>query len=139
MNIEYLNNTNQIRIRVPDAKRTTSLISSAKNNTDVALKISLNEDNASVIFREIYESIRQLGDALLWKQGLEPLNHEVSMNALKELNIKNKYMLNYLSRFKAIRHDINYRGFKATVSQVEELRDFWNKCSVQIIQEIEKK
>ena len=85
------------------------------------------------IFRETYESIRQLGDAKWWVLGYEPRNHEVSIEALKEINIKEKVKLNHLPRFKRIRNDANYRGFKVSVLQTKEILDFWNTCAPDII------
>ena len=128
--------TDQIRVRYPDKERIKSMIESAKINARIAKSIDLDEDSATLIFREIYESIRQLGDARLWQLGYEPRNHEVSMEVLKELDIKEGLMLNHLSRFKRIRNDANYRGFKVTVAQAKEITDFWNKCSIDIIRKI---
>ena len=100
--------------------------------------IKLNEDSATLIFREIYESIRQLGDAKWWILGYEPGNHEISMEVLKEFDIKEKIKLNSLERFKRTTHDINYRGFRASISQTEEILDFWDKCGEEILSILKK-
>jgi len=97
------------------------------------MSIKVDEDTATLIYRELYESIRQLGDAKWGLLGYEPNNHEASMEILKEIGIKEKVKLNSLERFKKTRHDINYRGSRATVSQAEEILDFWNKCARDII------
>lgn len=55
------------------------------------------------------------------------------MEILKEMEINEKTKLNHLNRFKKIRNDINYRGFKTTVDQAKEITDFWNVCSEEII------
>ncbi|HIH31195.1 TPA: hypothetical protein HA235_00660 [Candidatus Woesearchaeota archaeon] len=136
MNIEGFHK--QIRPRQIDIERIKSILKSAQANAKVVANMALNDDSASVIFREIYESIRQLGDAMLWMNGYEPLNHEVSLDALRSLDIKNKILLNHLSRFKAIRNDINYRGFTASQSQAKEIIDFWKKCTPEIIEKINK-
>jgi hypothetical protein len=109
------------------------MIKSAEINVSVVKKITLDDDSATVIFREIYESIRQLGDAKWWSMGYEPLNHDVSIRILEELEIKEKIKLNYLRRFKKIRNDANYRGFMISASQAKEMIDFWNICGKDII------
>jgi hypothetical protein len=81
----------------------------------------------------MYESIRQLGDASWRILGYEPLNHEITLDGLKNYNIKYNLKLNLLPRFKKIRNDINYNGFQASVNQAEEIIDFWNKCCKEII------
>ncbi len=127
-----------LRNRLKDPEKIKSMINSAEVNAMVTKEIKLNENTATLIFREIYESIRQLGDAKLWLLGHEPLNHEVSMEILKEFNIKDKVKLNSLDRLKKIRHDINYRGFRASIEQAKEILDFWNKCGIDILKLLKK-
>lgn len=122
-----------LRPRQIDKERIKTIVESAKRNAKAALKYPLDDENATLIFRELYESIRQLGDALWWSNGYEPLNHEISLELLRELNIKYKIKLNYLERFKKIRHDANYRGYIVSVSQTKEIIDFWKMCSEEII------
>lgn len=122
-----------IRIRQKDIEKIKSMINSAEINTNVTKDIKLNENTATLIFREIYESVRQIGDAKWWLLGYEPLNHEISLEILKEFDIKNKLKLNSLERFKKIRHDINYRGFRATIPQAEEILEFWDTCGEEIL------
>ena len=125
--------TGALRNKQKDIDKIKAMIYSAEVNARVSKTIKLNEDTATLIFREIYESIRQLGDAQWCVLGFEPYNHEVSMEVLKEFNIKDKVKLNSLDRFKKIRHDVNYRGFRTTVSQTEEILDFWSKCGEEMV------
>lgn len=134
--IEFYLKTDQIRPRQPDKERIKSMAESASVNAKVAKKVPLDNDSSTLVFREIYESVRQIGDARWWLLGYEPRNHEVSMDILKEANIKEKVVLNHLARFKRIRNDANYRGFKVTILQAQEILDFWNKCSSDLIREI---
>ncbi len=122
-----------VRTRQKDNEKIKSMMNSAEINAEVAKKIKINSDSATLVFREIYESIRQLGDAKLWIMGYEPMNHEISMEVLKSFEIREKLKLNFLDRFKKIRHDLNYRGFRATTSQAEEIIDFWEKCGKEIL------
>jgi len=77
MNIQYWITKGALRNRQKDLEKIKSMINSAEVNVIVAKEIKLNDDTATLIFREIYESVRQLGDAKLWINGYEPLNHEV--------------------------------------------------------------
>ncbi len=137
--IELLEKDKQLRPRQLDVHRIKSMINIAETNMKVVKRISLNEESATLIFRETYESIRQLGDAQWWLLGYEPKNHEVSMDILKEMEIKEKIRLNNLSLFKKIRHDVNYRGFKVDIIKAKNILEFWNKCSEEIINQIKQK
>lgn len=123
----------QLRKRSLDREKVKSMIESSTTNMGIVKTISISEHSAILIFRETYESIRQLGDARWWLLGYEPRNREVSMEILKEMDIKEKTRLNHLSRFKSIRNDTNYRGFKVTVAQAKEIVEFWDACSQEII------
>lgn len=136
--IEIWLKTNIIRNRQLDGEKVKSMILSAETNAKVVKNIELNDDTATLIFREIYESIRQLGDAKWWLLGYEPSNHEISLETLKELEIKEKLKLTSLERFKKIRHDINYRGFRATLAQAEEILKFWDICGKEIVSMLKK-
>jgi len=131
--------TGIIRIRQRDTEKIKSMIQSAEINVGVTKSVPLNEDSGTLIFREIYESIRQLGDAYWLSLGYEPSNHEISLDALKELSIKNGVKLNFLSRFKQIRHDANYKGFRVSTAQAKEIIEFWGSCGKDIINAIKSK
>ncbi len=137
--IEFLVKTEELRPRVQDMARVKSILKSAETNAVVVSKIPLSEDSATVIFREMYESIRQLGDAQWWLLGYEPLNHAVCLEILKEADIKDKVKLNHLARFKKIRNDINYRGFIVSVAQAQEILEFWNRCGKEILNILKKR
>lgn len=128
----------QLRRRSTDKEKVKSLIESSITNMTIVKTVLLTEQSAILIFRETYESIRQLGDARWWLQGYEPRNHEVSMEILKEMEITEKVKLNHLSRFKAIRNDANYRGFKVTVAQAKEILEFWDSCAGDIVELLQK-
>jgi len=136
--MDYMVRSGQLRIRQVDKEKIKSIIKSAEINVIVVKNISLSEDSATVIFREIYESVRQLGDAQWWLLGYEPLNHEASLEILKEMKIKESTLLNHLVRFKKIRNDANYRGFRISMLQAKELIDFWDSCGTEIIRAISK-
>ncbi len=137
--IEFLVKTAELRPRLQDKERVKSILTSAETNAVVVSKIPRSEDSATVIFREMYESIRQLGDAEWWLLGYEPLNHEVCLEILKEADIKDKVKLNHLARFKKIRNDINYRGFRASMPQAQEILYFWNTCGKEILGMLKKR
>jgi hypothetical protein len=132
--IEMMVKTGELRPKSPDKERIKSLLKSVETNVNVTKSIPVNEYSATVIFREIYESIRQLGDAKWWLLGYEPQNHQVSMDILKEMNIKDKLRLNHLNRFRKIRNDANYRGFSVSASQAREILDFWERCGKEALQ-----
>lgn len=132
----YLIRERKIRLRRVDLPRINSLIESARASVEFIRKLPITEQSATIIFREYYESIRQLGDALLWSLGYEPLSHDVSMEALKNVKIKESIRLQSLNRFRIARNNANYRGYRISIEQAEEISEFWKKCSKELVREI---
>ena len=137
-NLKWLIKERRIRQRSMDKEKIKSLLMSSKSNAEVVISLGLNEKNSTVIFREVYESIRQLGDAKWWVEGYEPLDHDISLEILKNLKIKNSIELNFLDRFRKIRNDANYRGFKVSESQAKEIILFWSKSGMEILELIQQ-
>jgi len=131
--IEQMVRMDHLRRRSQDKERIKSMIESSIGNMETVKTILLTEQSAILIFRETYESVRQLGDARWWLLGYEPRNHEVSMEILREMDIKERVKLNHLNRFKKTRNDANYRGLKVTVTQAREILEFWDVCAQEII------
>jgi len=136
--IEEMMRRDFLRKRSLDKEKVKSMIESSTMNMTIVKTIPLTEQSAILIFRESYESIRQLGDAQWWLSGYEPRNHEISMDILREMDIKEKVRLYHLNRFKNIRNDTNYRGFKVTMAQAKEIVEFWDACSQEIILLLQK-
>ena len=130
---------NKLKKKQTDKEKIKSLIKSSENNVEVVKNINLNENSSTIIFREIYESIRQLGEACWLLKGYESSTHEASLESLKELDIKNKVKLNHLDRYRKIRNDANYQGFQTTVEQAKEILEFWDLCGKDIIDHIRNK
>ncbi|MBI2040671.1 MAG: hypothetical protein HYT16_01080 [DPANN group archaeon] len=136
--IEQLVRSDQLRKRFPDKEKIKSILESAETNMRIVKGVLPTEDSATLIFRETYESVRQLGDAKWWLLGYEPRNHEVSLEILKDMDIKERTKLNHVMRFKSIRNDANYRGFKISLVLAKEILEFWDLCAADIISELLK-
>ncbi len=128
----------RLRPRERELPRIRSMLKSAEMNARIATGMPITGETSTLIFREVYESIRQLGDARWWLAGYEPRDHEASIEALQDADVKEKVLLHRLSRFKRIRHDINYRGFLANEAQAREIAEFWGLCGKEILGQLQK-
>jgi len=124
----------ELRIKPVDKERVKSAIAFAESNARAVKTFPLTEESATSIFSEMYESVRQLGMAKWWLLGYDPENHVVTLDILKEMDIKDKVKLNYLDRFKKIRNDAHYRVVRVSLSQAKEIIDFWDTSGKQILE-----
>ena len=134
--MDYLIREGRLKPRNPDLPRIKSLIESARETAHAIRKVTITDQTATIVFREFYESIRQVGDARLWSLGFEPLSHDVSMEILAEMDIKERVKLNKLNRFRRTRNNANYRGYKISVEEAKEIAEFWDSCAGDMIRMI---
>ncbi|MBN2454255.1 hypothetical protein JXB11_01790 [Candidatus Woesearchaeota archaeon] len=127
-----------LRKRSKDIPRISSLLQAAERNVRVARSIPLNEDSANIIFTAIYESLKQIGEAKWWALGYESNSHEATMRLLSESDIREKVKLKQLDRFRRIRNDANYRGYRVIAAQAKEILGLWESCGTELIALIRK-
>lgn len=138
MNLKFLESMSKIRKRSQDKPRVRSLLEAAGKTMDAVQEMPLTDATATIVFRETYESIRQLGDARWWLAGYEPKDHEVSMEILKTEKIRNSAKLAGLDRFRMIRNEANYSGYHVPKAVAEEILEFWEECGTDILRNIKK-
>lgn len=132
--ITFYLNKGLIRKRSPNERIAQTLLDSAKGKVSAAKMLPVQQNTASLLFIGIYESIRQIGDAMWWMLGYEPESHDISMKILLEAKIKNGLKLAQLDNFRRIRNDANYRGFEISVEQAREILGFWDACGEELIE-----
>ncbi len=139
MNTQRLLERGDLRKKTVEPAVIQSLIETIEMTATGTLAIPCTPQNAIIIFRELYECLRQLGDILWWMEGYEPQTHDASIALLKEQRVREQQLLQHIDRYKMIRHDINYRAFRSTKEQAEELRTFWNVIGKDILDQIKEK
>ena len=137
--IDVMIRENRIRPKTTEITKVRSLLENIEMNAEVTLEIALTKKSATVIFRELYECIREIGDALWWLEGYEPLDHGISIEILETQQVRNPQSLKHLENYKKIRHDIQYRGFKASEAQTREVTEFWNTSGKEVLKQLKTK
>jgi len=107
-----------LRIKRPDKKNALSIVLSAENDMKFTLTLPVNELSSSTIVRNIYESFRKLGDALLINRGVSSENHVEPINEILKLDVKTSRPINLLDNLRRLRHNINYYGYKPNELEV---------------------
>lgn len=93
----------------------------AKEEMDFVLSMDINEKSGSTIVRNIYESFRMLGDALLVKQGRASQDHLECIQALIKTNVKTERPIGILDNIRILRHNINYYGYRPKLEEIREV------------------
>ena len=111
----------KIRYKRPDKKNALSLIEAAKKEMEFTLTLEVSEASGATIVKNIYESFRMLGDALLIAKGVESEDHAAPIKEITELSVKTKKPISLLWNLKRLRHNINYYGYRPNVADAEDV------------------
>ena len=127
------------RQRIPDKEKAKSLTASAKKDYEYTLTLEINDNSANTIIRNIYESFRMLGEAILTIKGIEFTDHIECIKELINLDIKIKRPAQILDYLRKTRHRINYYGYIAKKDEAEEIISMAKDLFLEFYEEIEER
>jgi uncharacterized protein (UPF0332 family) len=125
-----------MRYKRPDKKNALSLVEAAKKEIDFTLKLKVSEESGPTIVRNIYESFRMLGDALLIFKGLESEDHIAPINELLKLKVETKRPINVIDNLRRFRHNINYYGYIPTLLEINDAVSIAESCFEPLYKEV---
>lgn len=128
-----------MRIKRPDKKNAQSILNAARRELDYTLTLNISEESASTIIRNIYESFRMLGDALLVYRGIKSIDHVLPIKELLSLKVQTLRPVNVIGNLRKTRHNINYYGYKPNISEVEDAVSIANNCFEPLFDAASKK
>ena len=94
-----------------DKDKINSILKMCSVRLKFAKKQEINDETASLITEDYYETIKELLTALLLKNGLKSNNHECLISYFKKNYPEYEYETNIVHELKNIRNRINYDGF----------------------------
>ena len=127
-----------MRYKRPDNHNARSMIDAAKREIKYTLSLKLSEESASTIVRNIYEAFRMLGDALLVAKGTVSTDHIMAINELLKLNVNARRHLNAIDNLRRLRHNVNYYGYRPTLSEAKDAIDVANELFMPVVFAIEE-
>jgi hypothetical protein len=112
--------------------RAKSLLAQSAQTMSFILKLGLTDQTAIVIFRELYESLRQAIEAIGYRKGYKFENHESLQVFILEV-LDNKSLANDFNRYRKIRNGINYYGdvvsVETTAKAIEDIPRYIKEIS----------
>lgn len=125
---EYLQRGKVLK-RTPDKDLSESLKQDSKQRMDQSKIEALHP---KFRFELAYDSIRELADALLAKDGYKTYSHEAAITYFKELKIIDDAELERLDICRKTRHDSKYYGQELPDKEYQELTAFIKKIHTKI-------
>ena len=127
-----------MRIKRPDKKNALSIVQAAERDMEFTMTLPLTDAASATIVRNIYESFRMLGDALLVLKGISSTDHAGPIKELLTLRIRTTRSIYALDNLRQLRHNINYSGYKPTSQEVENALSLSRDLFRPLVDEIKK-
>ena len=124
------------RVTRPDKKNALSIINAAEREMKFTLKQEVNEESAFNIIRNIYESFRMLGDALLVSKGIVSKDHVEQIKELETIQVSTARPIKLIDSLRKLRHNINYYGYIPTRAEAEDAISISHACFNPLLNEI---
>lgn len=109
-------------------KKARSLVEAAKKEMKFTLSLPITESSSSTIIRNIYESFRMLGEALLLPKKPKKDYHVECLNELFKLSVKTERPLRAIDTLRTLRHSINYDGYQPDKEEAKNAISIANTC-----------
>ena len=117
-----------IRYKKPDKKNALSITEAAKKDMKFTLSLELTEDSGPTIVRNIYESFRMLGDAILAAKGIESKDHITAIKELLKVQVITTRPIYLIDNLRKLRHNVNYYGYHPKLIEVEDAVSVAKSC-----------
>ena len=128
-----------IRYKRPDKKNALSILEAAQRDMAFTLTLPITEEAGPTLVRNIYESFRMLGDALLVAEGVESQDHIMPLKELLSLSVKTTRPTQLIDNLRRLRHNVNYYGYKPSLAEVEDALSIAKACFKPLQLEVRKK
>lgn len=133
----YLNNNLVIKASV-NKNLSNALIEKAENRIKFSIKErKINEKNASFVFEDIYECLREAFQSLMALKGYKPLSHECIVAFLKKFCSFSQKDIESFNNYRILRNKSMYGGEKISSNKCNEALRFLIEIFPQIKKEVE--
>ena len=104
-----------------DLQKARSLIITSDNSFKTAELIEINNITSSTIFTILYESLRELLEAMCLREGYKIYSHEALTAYLIKLN--EERLAEDFDRYRKLRNGINYYGKQVSENTIKETKE----------------
>ena len=121
---KYYIEERKVEKQTPNSQKASALMKKAIRRIDHINSQPLTAEDAEFLFEDIYESIREAGQALMAVNGYKPLSHEAVIAFVRDNYKISADKINRFDRCRKIRNKLVYEAEKVSIEDVKEALDF---------------
>lgn len=121
---EYYLKEKDVAVSSPNISMAKSLIQKAEIRLKRASSNKIEESEASIVFEDIYESLREASQSLMEIKGYKPYSHEALISFVKENKFLSEEKTNIFNNYRILRNNSVYRAETISVKKCIEALQF---------------
>jgi len=114
---EYYEKSNLVEKTTSNVSLAKSLIEKSEIRLKRILKEKITETEASIVFEDIYESVREASQDLMQLAKYKPLSHEAVIAFLKKGKSLSEEKINILNNYRILRNKSVYQAEKISLDK----------------------
>ena len=135
---EYYIKENLVRKTIPNKSMAKALVQKSIIRLDRINKNKIEKEESSIVFEEIYESIRETAQALMELRGYKPYSYEALIAFLKEQNYLSEGIITTLDHYRILRNNSVYQAEKISLEKCQEAKEFANQVIPKLKEKVEE-
>ncbi len=122
-----------VKKQIPDMNLSDSLVKDSAKRMGYATSSILTEESAKYIYENIYESLREAADAILFIKGFKSFSHEATISFLQRFKEVSYSEIAQLDRMRIKRNGMKYYGKLCPMDDAREAVEFADRLLKKII------
>ena len=121
---EYYINENLVRKSIPNIGMAKSLLQKSEIRLKRVKNEKISDENSSIVFEDIYETLREASQSLMEIKGFKPYSHEALVSFLKEYKLVSDEKAVIIDNYRILRNNSVYKAEKISSQKCMEALSF---------------
>lgn len=132
---DYYLRQKMARKAAPNISMAKSLLQKAHIRLERISRLKMENPESSIIFEDIYESLRESSQSLMELRGYKPYSHEALVSFIKENKVLTENLTNILDGYRILRNNSVYMAEHVSIEKCKEALAF----AKQVLSLLQKK
>lgn len=128
----YYISENLVRKSIPNISMAKSLLQKSEIRMKRVKNEKITDENSSIVFEDIYETLRESSQSLMEIKGFKPYSHEAVVSFLKEYKLMSDEKTNIIDNYRILRNNSVYKAEKVSSQKCMEALEFAKKMLPEI-------
>jgi len=127
-----------VKKTMPNKGKIKTLIELAERGIEIHVKIEINEKSASILFKDFYDSLRSVCEAICLSKGYKIYSHE-AVGLFFKIILREEAFYYKFDRFRILRNGVSYYGEAIPLPEakqgIEEIKEIIKVLKNKYLQE----